>query len=95
MRSRSRLRGAFGIRARAAALLLDGEQRLEQIARRHARLPHGRGVQEQRLRPRRAHWNGVVEPRHAKVAEKLAEAGDGVIEMGGAVAQIRSEAPRR
>ena len=83
-----------GIGARATPLLLDGEQRLEKIPRRHACFPHGRGVQEQRLWARGAHGNRVVEPRHPKIAEKFVEPGDGVIEMGGAVTQIRSESNR-
>ena len=44
----------------APSLLFDGQQCLQQRARRHRRLPDRRSIQKQRLRPSRADRNGVV-----------------------------------
>lgn len=53
--------GSVRVGALAAPLLLDGQQRLEQVPRRHRCLPDRRGVQEKRLRTRCTHGDGFAE----------------------------------
>ena len=62
------------IRTLASSFFLDGEQRLEERARRHRRLAHYRGVQVERLRPRGADGDGVVEAGNAKTSEQIPKA---------------------
>ena len=67
---------------------------VEQLARRQRGLPDRRRVQKERLRARHTHGDGFAEARNAKIAEKAPEPGDGVIEMGGAIAEVAAETDR-
>ena len=57
------IQAAWSIRvwALATPLVFNGQQGFEQLVCRHHRLPYRCGVQEQRLRTRRADGNGLVE----------------------------------
>ena len=94
IRSRSSVRGAFAYGPLAAALLLDGEQRVEQRPRRSAscrrrRRRSGTSPAVRRRRParcrssgRRGGWRGGREAR------------DGVVEMGAPIADVAAERDR-
>jgi hypothetical protein len=78
----------------AAPLVFDGQQGLEQFARRHRRLPYRRGIPEERLGTGRTHGNGVAEPRYAKASKDVPETGDCVVEVIGPIAEIAAETNR-
>ena len=83
--------GSVRVGALAAPLLFDGQQGVEHVARRHRCLPDRCGVQKERLRTWRAHRDGLEEVRHAKIAEKIPEPCNGVLKVGGAIAEVAAE----
>ena len=84
---------ARGARSRplASALLLDREQRLEQITRAERRLADGNGIQEPRLLTRDIDRIGLDVAGDPDVAENRSEAGRGIVEMRAAVPKIAAE----
>jgi hypothetical protein len=71
---------------RAAARALDREQLVENLARRPRRLPHRRGIQEERLVADDTDRFGFVIVRDAQIVEEGAKTGNGEVEMRAPVA---------